>query len=87
VKRVFIEVKNNNQNPYEVDIHQGTTPAQIRDFLNLDEDYDLYRKSDQTTYFSELDDLFPLVTHEEHLIAQTIFEAEEAFMKHIAFGE
>ena len=87
MKRVFIQVKNSTQNPCEVDLHPGTTPRMVLDRLQLDEDYDLYRKSDQTTYFSELDDLFPLVTHEEHLIAQTIFEAEEAFMRHIAYGE
>ena len=87
MKRVCIHVKNSTRNPYEVDIHAGTTPRMVLDQLHLDEDYDLYRKSDPTTYFSELDDLYPLVTHEEHLIAQTIFEAEETFMKHLAYGE
>ena len=84
MKRLDIQVDNNN---YEVDIHPGTTPRIVLDRLHLDEDYDLYRASDPTTYFSELDDLYPLVTHEEHLIAQTIFEAEEAFLRHLAYGE
>jgi hypothetical protein len=87
LKRVFIDVKNSDQTPYEVDIHAGTTSRMVLDRLHLDEDYDLYRASDPTTYFSELDDLFPLVTHEEQLLAQTIFEAEEAYMKHLAYGE
>ena len=87
MKRVFIAVKNSTQNPYEADIHNGTTPRMVLDRLQLDEDYDLYRASDPTTYFSEEDDLYPLVSNDEHLIAQTIFEAEEAFMRHIVYGE
>ena len=87
MKRVFIDVKNSDQSPYEVDIQPCTTPRMVLDRLQLDEDYDLYRASDPTTYFSEDDDLYPLVTHEEHLIAQTIFEAEEAFLRHLAYGE
>jgi hypothetical protein len=83
MKRLFIQV---DKNKYEVDIHPGTTPRMVLDRLQLDEDYDLYRSSDPTTYFSEEEDLFPLVTHEELLLAQTIFEAEEAFLRHLAYG-
>ena len=79
--RIFV-----NGTPYEVVIYPGTLPSQIIAQLQLDEEYDLYRLSDPTTYFSE-EDIFPLVTQGEHLLAQTIFEAEEAFMKHRAFRE
>lgn len=85
MKRLFIVVKNSN-NPYEVDIHPNTTPRQILDHLQLDEEYDLYRQSDPTTYFSE-EDIYPLVAQGEPLLAQTIFEAEEAFMNLRAFRE
>jgi len=81
--RAFIKVKNSNQNPYEVYIQPGTTPAQILARLNLDEDYDLYRADDPTTYFSNDDDIYPLVSQDEALLAQTIFEAEEAFMENL----
>jgi hypothetical protein len=81
MKRVFIAVKSSTQNPYEVDIHPSTTPRMVLDRLHMDEDYDLYRASDPTTYFSGLEDLFPLVTHDELLLAQTIFEAEEGYIK------
>ena len=86
MKRIFIHVKNSIHQPYEVDISPGTTPSEILVSLHLEEEYDLYRLADPTTYFSE-EDLYPLVTQGEQLLAQTIFEADEAFMEHRAYGK
>jgi len=79
LKRLLVRIHHSTHPPYKLQILPCTKVSDVLVYLNLNEDYVIYRLSDPSKIYTPAEDLYGLIESDEKLIAKLSPEAEAKY--------